>query len=361
MAEQSANLGSLADPFGALAGLAGLTELASAWPAAAALAGGHGPPGGYSEFDECVCGAQMRRGVGDLTYVCGDCARVVDGDTANPEDDAAPHAAPNTARVRIVGKNSNPYQPDLYRSSPSMTTANQSRLIFDEYEKLRNQHIENGGSAFPLSTLKIAADYYGYVQRVDVKRSQNKRSIMAACLYHACLTIGLAPGKGVIAAVLQLRSQGIARGDNALAKYVADGAMPADNINVDPCPAEITTLFACLGLGDGGDARDDAGIAILRKAVFNVVQTAISNSIATSSIVRSKVAGATFIVLCRCKDSIIRPMGLKEFCVKGNIRKNTVERVTKDIDSYHSYFEWCYASAGLDTSPRGGGKGEAAP
>ena len=299
----------------------------------------------HGDNDLCTqCGAQMCRGMNDLEYICGGCGLVVEGDTAEPEEDDAPRRAPNAARLRVVGPNSNQLQPDLYRSSTGNTAATQKKQIYEEYCAYRSLYIEAGGRALPLDACNLASEFYNEVQRQCVKRSQNKKAIMAACLYQACLEIGFSPSKAEIASFMQLPSKGIARGANFIRSLVADGKMEVD-INVDPCRPEITTLFAHLGL-------EGEAYAGLRNAVYDVVQIAIANNIGTSSILRSKVAGASYIVLRRCKNRelIPKPMGLQEFC-QDRIRKNTVERFTRQLDSYHSYFADCYAKAGLDASP----------
>ena len=356
--------GGLDDPFGLLAGMDDpLSALAEGWPAsgaAALLASGladdavFAPPGvcpeeapgqaALSDSDCAQCGAQMCRGMNNLEYVCGGCGLVVEGDTAEPEGDEAPRPALNTARLRIVGPNSNQLQPDLYRSSMGNTAVSQKKQIFEEYCIYRALHIEVGGRAFPLDACTRASDIYNDVQRQYVKRSQNKKSIMAACLHLACLKINFSPSKTEIAAFMQLQNKGIARGANFVRKLVADGKMDVD-VNADPCLPEITTLFAHLGLE--GDAYGG-----LRAAVFDVVQVAIANNIGTSSILRSKVAGATFAVLRRCtsRELVPKALGLQEFC-QDRIRKNTVERFTRQLDEYHSYFEPCYGRAGLDAAP----------
>ena len=350
VAETARAAPSPSDPFGILADL-DLSGL-DAWPgegivaalAASGLAGGavRGPR--VDADDVCArCGAQMCRGTNDLEYVCGGCGLVVEGDTAEP-DDEAPRAAPNTARLRIVGRNSNQLQPDLYRSSSGNTAASQKKQIKEEYLALRADRIEAGGRALPLDACKLASDYYNAVQRRCVKRSQNKKAIMAACLYLACLEIGFSPSKAEIAIFMQLPNKGIARGANFVRALVADGGMEDIDINVDPCRPEITTLFAHLRL-------EGNAYAGLRAAVYDVVQVAIANSIGTSSTLRSKVAGATFAVMHRCKDRelIPKPMKLQEFC-QDRIRKNTVDRFTQELDAYHSFFEGCYARAGLDSA-----------
>lgn len=305
------------------------------------------PPADLS-YDVCAqCGGQMRRGTNNLEYLCDECGLVVEGDTAEPEEDEAPRPAPNAARLRIVGPNSNQLQPDLYRSGSGNTAAAQKKQILEEYKVYRQLYVEAGGRAFPLNALETAAEFYNAVQKQYVKRSQNKKSIMAACLWRACLQIGYAPSKAEVAAFMQLPNKGIARGDNFVRGLVADGKMDLE-INADPSRPEITTLFALLSF----DGDQYAG---LREAVYDVVQTAIKNNIGTNSILRSKVAGATYIVLRRCKDRelIPKPLSMQEFCAK-RIRKNTVERFTRELDDYHSYFEECYRKAGLDTAPTRG-------
>jgi hypothetical protein len=83
------------------------------------------------------------------------------------------------------------------------------------------------------------------------------------------------------------------------------------------------------------------------------VQTAIAKRIGASSILRSKVAGAAFSVLRRCKDKslILRAPTLGEFCTSYKIRKNTIGNMLSQLDSYHSHFQAIYEAAGLDASP----------
>jgi hypothetical protein len=286
----------------------------------------------------------MRRAVDDLSHTCDTCGLVVEGDTAEPEDDEAPRPAPSTARLRIVGPGSSQLQPDLYRSGPGDSAAAQKRAITEEYAAYLQMYVETGGRAFPLDALSLAAEHYNGVQRTCVIRSENKKKAMAACLDRACLDLGFAPSKAEIAAFMQLKTKGIAGGSNFIRSLVADGKMDVD-INADPCRPEITTLFAFLGL-------EDPVYDSLREAVYDVVQTAVANNIGTSSVPRSKVAGAAYAVLRRCRDRALipKPPGLQEFC-GARIRKNTIERFIRQLDAYHSYFEECYRKAGLDASP----------
>lgn len=286
------------------------------------------------------CGAQMYRSSNDLEYICSECGLVVEGDSVDPDEDMN-HQSSNNARLRVVGSGCNQLQPNLHKSGTGNTAVTQKKQIYEEYCAYRTLFIESGGRALPLDACKLASDFYNDVQKQCVKRSQNKKAIMAACFYHACLEIGFSPNKSEVASFMQLPNKGIARGSNFVRALVADGKMDVD-INVDPCRPEITSLFAHLGL-EGNEYLP------LREVVFEIVQIAIVNNIGTSSILRSKVAGATFTVLRRCKEKelIAKYVNLQEFC-NARIRKNTVERFTKQLNDYHSYFENCYIKAELN-------------
>lgn len=301
-----------------------------------------------SDSEACSqCGGRMHQGANNIEYVCADCGLVVEGDTAEPEDDEASRAAPHTARLRIVGPNSNQLQPDLYKSGSGNTAAVQKKQIYEEYMCYRQFYMEAGGRAFPINALDAAAEYYNEVQKIYVKRSQNKKAIMAACLKHGCRKIGFAPAVAEVAEFMQLPNKGTARGDNFIRSLVANGEMDLD-VNADPTAPEINTLFTLLGY-------EDDKYAPLRAAVQDIVETAAAKKIGVNSILRSKVAGATYTVLRRCKNRelIPKPPSMQDFCAK-RIRKNTVERFTRELEDYHSHFEECYRRAGLDPTPSRG-------
>jgi hypothetical protein len=298
----------------------------------------------------------MCRGTNNIEYTCVSCGYVVEGDSAEPDIDGGEQKAPNTARLRIVGVNSNQLQPDLYRSCVSNPEM-QKKQICEEYCRYRNTYIASGGRALPLDACTRASDYYNEVQQLYVKRSQNKKSIMAACYYHTCLELGFAPSTADVAAFMQLPHRGIARGMNFIRSLVADGQMSI-NMDINPCGAEIITLFAHFDL-------DGAEYGYLRNAVYNIVQASIEYSIGTRSILRSKVAGATFVVLKRCSERrnnpelstpidghkiIPKPIGINEFC-RDRIRKNTVERFISQLNAYHSHFAKYYKAAKIISSP----------
>jgi hypothetical protein len=336
------------DPYGLLAGLDGPGQLSAL--RAGLLAGDPTRPSIASlptpreGSDDCgQCGAAMTRSANDLAYVCGSCGLVIEGDTAEPEDEG-PRAAPSAPRLRLVGVGSNQLQPDLYRSGVGVTPESQKKQIYEEYCRYCAQHVSAGNRAISCDAFSRAADLYNDVQRQCVVRSQRKKAIMAACLHQACLMLGFAPGKVEIAKFMRLEKFGLARGVNYIRSMAADGKMAIDP-NLDPCWPEIVTLFAHLG-------RESADFDGLRAAVADVVGVAIRDHIGLSSILRSKVAGAAYTVLRRCLDRrlVPEPITMQAFCV-GRIRKNTVERFTRAIGDCHTHFVDCYVRAGLDASP----------
>jgi len=286
--------------------------------------------------DICPCGAPMRSSVDNLYRTCEGCARIVEKE---PDDDEA-HTAPSAARLRLVGPGSSLLQPDLYRSGAGCTAESQRKQIVEEFHAYHSIYVEDYKHALPLDACSLAANLYNDVQRRYVKRSQNKKAIMAACYYLACIELGHAPPRAKVAMLMQLPSKGIARGLNFLRTLAAAGDIDT-NVNPDPCVPEITSLFASLGLAD-------ARFAKLRGATAAIVRIAVEHNIATQSVLRSKVAGAAFMALRRCQDTELlpRPVSLQQFC-ETRIRKNTLSRVLQELVEYHSHFVPTYRAEGL--------------
>lgn len=287
------------------------------------------------------CGNALQRSINNISNTCSTCGIISDDTT----DDAVNANDLTGNKLRIVGYNSSHFQPDLYRSDNGNINLLQKKQILTEYKNYRHQFIEKGGRPFPLTACELATEYYNMIQQKCVKRSQNKKSIMAACLWQACLLIDFAPSKIEISQFMQLPHKGIARGNNFIRALVSDGQLDI-NPNTDPLYPEIRTLFLQL------DYTDDK-YKQLHEIVYNVIQIATTNSIGINSLPRSKVIGTTYIVLKRCRDKslvAVPPVDTKEFC-KNRIRKNTIDRFINEINSYHSYFKEYYISVGLYSDP----------
>jgi hypothetical protein len=317
----------------------------------AAIRGGGAAAAGPPETcPDPECGGAMRRGAANLTYECGTCGWVEEGDTTAPDADESGGGVPSAPPpLRRVGADAPRYQGDLYRTGGGATSESQQQHVYEEYLAYRERYIEAGGRAFPQDALNKAAGYYHVLQsRHIVKRNQAKRQIMASCLWGACIEIGFAPTKIECARFMQLETDGIAKGDNFLRHMDADEKMTIE-IDPDPTNAEIATLFLFL-------SYDGPAHAPLRRAVKAVVDVASAKKVCTNSKLRSKVYGATLAVLERCTDRALlaKPPTIQDIC-GGRIRVNTVNKVKKDLDDYfEAFFKPIYAAAGLSVAARPG-------
>lgn len=282
------------------------------------------------------CQNPLERSINNISNICDICG-IISEEIIEDNN----NAELSNNKLRIVGYNSNHFQPDLYRSDNCNINLLQRKQIFNEYRDYRQKFIEMGERAFPLNACELATEFYNKIQKQCVKRSQNKKAIMAACLWQACLLIDFAPSKMEISRFMQLPHKGIARGNNFIRTLVSDGQLDI-NPNTDPIYPEIKTLF--LQLQYVSEAHKT-----LHDIIYNIIQIASNNSIGINSLPRSKVIGTTYIVLRRCRDTNLvpkPPTDTKEFC-KDKIRKNTIDRFVNEINEYHSYFKDYYISVNL--------------
>jgi transcription initiation factor TFIIIB Brf1 subunit/transcription initiation factor TFIIB len=307
------------------------------------------PPASMHADTENECPrCQGRMMLSEHEYVCEECRYVQEADGmggADGEDDG-PKKAMYQSRLRVVGPRASAYQPDLDRSSNSSdNAAAQIRQIFEEFLSYRIAFIATGGRAYPEEAFQRAAEMYNDVQKHHVKRSQNKLTIMAACLWFACVELEFVPPKSEVARLMQLQRGGIARGENSIRAMAAVNQTSIE-VNRDTCKQEINTTF--LNLKEVGER-----LGHLMPAVEAVVRHAIKKKIGTSSLLRSKVVATTFIVFQRhARVSGTKCISQQELCQLCQIRKNTIDNFTLALTEYHSQFEALYLLHGLDpTAP----------
>lgn len=279
--------------------------------------------------------------VQELEYICSGCGFVAENNLADGEDDGEKKPS-FCGRLRIVGPNSGRYQADLDRSSNSgNNTAAQISQVTAEYLRYRECYIESGGRAFPEEACRRAAEFYNEVQQRCVIRNHNKLTVMAAHLYHACVSLGFVPTKAEVATFMQLKRKGIARGDNFVKEMYAEGLTTVE-VNKNPERAQIST--ALLNLGEDVEKT----FSHLIPAAQDLVQRAVDKLIGVSSTPRSKAIGATFVVMQRfARAKGIKCVTQQEFCLRCGIRKNTIEQFTSALAAYHSFFRDIYARHGL--------------
>ena len=333
-----------------------------------------GPAGWQTSWEKCPeCLCQMK--VRGLEFVCPLCARVSEGPLESEISACegrrfgvgGTSMVRSAPRLRVVGPGSSYYQRDLDRNTTVDYSDTQRRYVLQELHSYNMAYRESGHNPFPVNVLQMTADAYSQVQQQFVKRSQMKQTILAAILYHMCIKAGFARDRGEVAEFAQLRTHGIAKGDDFLRSLQADNLIDLD-VNADCLDAYIVTAFARLRLiAERTTPRcqnEAAEVAIqgLQRAVRGIVVIAVRENIGTQSVLRSKVIAGTYEVLRRAGGTIT----LGDVVDRCTIRRNTITRFTTKLAEYHSHFEAVYREHCLEHSrrclvrrPPGGPKGGA--
>ena len=285
------------------------------------------------------CGGEMR--INRTAFICQICGCVEDTgeDIAIARTEGMGLKPIRRARPRIVGRGSGSYQREMDRNTICKYSSVQLKNITDEYKK-RNINFEQAGhNPFPLHAINLAAEYYNQMQRHGiVKRSHTKQQIMAAVLHQACKEKGFIRSVEDVSTLMSLPRRGISRGEDILSGLAEDGIVDV-NINLDTCRPEIETTFEKLNMI--GDEYN-----IFKDAVEAIVRLASKNCIGHTSILGSKVVGATYIVLRRSSNKSMR-RSMRQMAESLNIRKNTITRFTTELREYHRIFEEEYKKWGL--------------
>lgn len=295
-----------------------------------------------NETDCPQCGKAMRRG--EIEFTCEDCGTIIAGDSSIDTTDGEAGAAAVGGRLRLVGPNAGRLQPDLDRSSSTDNATTQHRQLLAELQTYCGRYVERGGRRFPTNVLSIAADYYYQIQEKLTKRSDNKKAILAACVYTACLKESFSREKRECAEMLQLQQHGIARGANFIRALSSEKIVSGIPVDEDPCWANIVTAFSLLGL----DSDEYEG---LRRAVLELIQTSIEKKIEVkTSHAKTKAMGGTYVILRRYMKTLKgtvatdHPTNIKmsEFCRRCKIRKTTIETYIDTLNGYHSLMKPVY-------------------
>jgi hypothetical protein len=279
----------------------------------------------------------------DMSYECPGCHAVYE---AADIQDVLPVSNPEVVgasalwgRLCIVGCESGWYQPDLDRTNPGESSEAQKKSTYQELLRYNREFGDRGGNPFPLDVLEDVAINYYIIQQQSVKRSMLKKGILAALVFHACISRGFTRTRGEAAELLQLPTHGIARGDEYLRSIDEDCGLEID-MNRDRLRPHIASAFAQLDL-------TDASYEPLREAVSHIVALAEQTHIGFQSVLRSKVVATSYEVLRR-KNIVL---SIDEVTKKCGIRKHTLRRFLDELVGHHSLFAEEYRRLGLDSSP----------
>lgn len=289
-------------------------------------------------------------------FEAADIAEIID--TARAESRAPGGLAPPRSRLMVAGANSQRFQGSLASCSPVSTADQQQASLYRELTAWNRAFQGKGGNPFPNCVLMDVVVVYGQIQRQEVKRSNEKKAIIAAILYHACLHRGFRREPSDATRFVGLERCGLARGETYLRRAIQDGKVVGFELVNNPFKQILTTAFAGLGLQCAKNEQEPAD-QVVWDAVLEVFAVASRRNIAHQSEVKSKVHGALVSVLLR------RPGGLggatdpravlNRVSAVCNIRRYTLTNVLTEMYRYHSHFAAVFEKHGLKADKRGTG------
>lgn len=247
---------------------------------------------------------------------------------------------PTSRRLLIAGPERSAYQRDLDRGAPHEASIARQDSVLREYKDFNIAYARSGHFPISMSVLSRAAEiYHDNLQRDKVVRRSNcRRSILAACLQQASQEMCEVREWIECVTFCQARSKGAARG----AAFLKQRQLVSESkiITVDLVWSYICTVFRIL-------EEDPEKSEPQMRAVEDLVKTMEAHAIATDSEIRSKVYGAVYEVMLR-SSHWTPTISIKELCDRGNIRSHTVEKVRRQFADYAKIFEPVYRRHSLD-------------
>lgn len=214
----------------------------------------------------------------------------------------------------------------------------QIRNMENEYLDLRKQYIEKGGEAYPDVLCKRAAEYYNEIQQYYVRRSQNKRGLMASCFINACKDNNFRPVNASIAEMLMIPIRKIAKGDNFIRNMYSKGETSID-INKDVAPSYISTIFIHLKIPDRN---------LLTEAITEMIGIMRNNLISTRHKTKTQVHGVSYIIITRYeKAKNVKYIDMPKYESICKTKKTTIDKYIDYINQYHSRFVPIYEKYSL--------------
>jgi hypothetical protein len=296
----------------------------------------------------------------DLAYVCPRCRveiRAVASLAVITADKNSPSRSKSSmpkGRLTVVGTGGRLLQGILHSLCPIRTTDMQIVNLFRELKAYNIKHESRGKNPFPLNVLHETAKSYNQVQQIEVKRSDEKRSILAAIIYHTCLMMGFFRKRCEATEFMELTRAGISRGENYLSRKISEGKIDF-NLDHDPLIPGLVTAFYKLKL----DRKKDEDVWA---ATVELVERAIERDIGFRSELNSKIYGTLVEILVRrepgewARGKLQKVMG--RVCALGNVNANTLGGFLVNLYKFHSRFSDIYENHGF---PTGRGLGWAPP
>lgn len=183
-------------------------------------------------------------------------------------------------------------------------TKTQKKMIIDQ---LLQHQVHYAGPSFPINVLNATATQYNRIQKIItedeidengivtrqkkfVRRGGIKDEVLAGLIYFECIREKLVRKKKDIATFMGLVTNGFARGENILRNLEAEGKI---EIPVDEEPIEgfIDRYLEALNLDDPNYS----------KFIIDIIVESEKKKIGMNSQISSKIVGAVWILINRCR------------------------------------------------------------
>jgi hypothetical protein len=210
-------------------------------------------------------------------------------------------------------------QKTVYSSAHVNSGELQKKTLIAEIVKCLTSHFQKTGEKYPLDVVPDCVDMYIKINDGAVHRSDCKRRLIAGCYFKACLLKNYMVSEDGLATALELKSKGISKGLTSVETKL-DAA-------IDSLIPNINTMFIKLGL-ETYDSMDKTYESAKIK-IYDLVVMTNRLHVGVDSIQRSKVAGATYLILKKYHPEA--KTTLEQISKVSEIRVATIEKYTNSI------------------------------
>ena len=167
------------------------------------------------------------------------------------------------------------------------------------------------GLPWPTIVFKTAVDYCISLP------IRNDKSLLAACLKQACLEdVEFSPTEDEICELMQISKTQLFDGIRCIDDFIEKGKIHFKSVDIIRC--EISTVFARLYLHNQTP---------MKECVYELVRIANSNGIRSN--IRTKVVGATYILLHQFPSDIT----LEQLCLFRNVERQAAKAFLKKLET----------------------------
>jgi uncharacterized Zn finger protein (UPF0148 family) len=228
---------------------------------------------------------------------------------------------------RFEGHNANRMNKQLLKSSSCYKTY--SKII-----NLKNIHRRNKqyvGKKLPKSALNLAITIFTNTKNASKKifRNYAKLGVIGACLYYACIELGIAKEPKYITSLMGIEDKFLSKGDRTLKSMAEDGLIALPN-KIRPKRDYIRTYFQALGIDEKYESF-----------VFDIIERAEKKKLHAnySSRDATKCVGAIYLLTTRVPLGIKPENLIKECEIRFTTFKKYYELLMKNYQALKKVFK----------------------